>query len=70
KRRDTSGEVVAALGARSLDVVATLAVGGPVCVLSSADPACDGLEVALKGGQVGGTDYLLRAAAGTTQDAR
>ncbi|GAA3546028.1 four-carbon acid sugar kinase family protein [Nonomuraea rosea] len=63
---DTSGQVVAALGARSLDVVATLAAGGPVCVLSAEDPACDGLEVALKGGQVGGTDYFLRAAAGTT----
>ncbi|MGW6497452.1 four-carbon acid sugar kinase family protein [Nonomuraea angiospora] len=62
---DTSGQVVAALGARSLDVVASLAAGGPVCVLSSGDPACDGLEVALKGGQVGGDDYFLRAAAGT-----
>lgn len=62
---DTSGQVVAALDARSLDVVASLAAGGPVCVLSSADPACDGLEVALKGGQVGGADYFLRAADGT-----
>jgi uncharacterized protein YgbK (DUF1537 family) len=62
---DTSGQVVAALGARSLDVVAALAPGGPVCVLSSGDPACDGLEVALKGGQVGGADYFLRAADGT-----
>ncbi|MEU6714443.1 four-carbon acid sugar kinase family protein [Nonomuraea sp. NPDC046802] len=62
---DTSGQVVAALGARSLDVVATLAVGGPVCVLASDDPACDGLEIALKGGQVGDDDYFLRAATGT-----
>ncbi|MEV0389159.1 four-carbon acid sugar kinase family protein [Nonomuraea sp. NPDC050643] len=62
---DTSGQVVAELGARSLDVIGTLAVGGPVCVLASDDPACDGLEVALKGGQVGGDDYFLRAAAGT-----
>lgn len=61
---DTSGEVVAALGARALDVVGTLAVGGPVCVLASDDPACDGLEVALKGGQVGGPDFFLAAAAG------
>ncbi|WP_187414605.1 four-carbon acid sugar kinase family protein [Nonomuraea sp. PA05] len=62
---DTSGQVVTALGARALDVTATLAVGGPVCVLASDDPACDGLEVALKGGQVGGEDFFLRAAAGT-----
>ncbi|WP_236667928.1 nucleotide-binding domain containing protein, partial [Nonomuraea sp. K271] len=61
---DTSGEVVAALGARSLDVVASPAAGAPVCVLASDDPAVDGLQVALKGGQVGGDDYFLRAAAG------
>lgn len=59
---DTSGEVVAALGARSLDVVAALAPGAPVCVLTSDDPAYDGLEVALKGGQVGGDDYFLAVA--------
>ncbi|MEV4178622.1 four-carbon acid sugar kinase family protein [Nonomuraea sp. NPDC049709] len=58
---DTSGQVVAALGAYALDVVACLAVGGPVCVLASDDPACDGLEVALKGGQVGGDDFFLSA---------
>lgn len=62
---DTSGQVVAALGAHALDVVASLAVGGPVCVLSSDDPACDGLELALKGGQVGGPGYFLDAAIGT-----
>ncbi|GAA2205126.1 four-carbon acid sugar kinase family protein [Nonomuraea monospora] len=62
---DTSGLVVTALGARALDVTATLAVGGPVCVLASDDPACDGLEVALKGGQVGGEDFFLSAAGGT-----
>ncbi|KAB8196032.1 four-carbon acid sugar kinase family protein [Nonomuraea phyllanthi] len=62
---DTSGQVVASLGASSLDVVTSLAPGAPVCVLTSDNPACDGLEVALKGGQVGGGDYFLRAAAGT-----
>ncbi|MEV0823215.1 four-carbon acid sugar kinase family protein [Nonomuraea rubra] len=61
---DTSGQVVAALGARALDVAGTLAVGGAVCVLAADDPACDGLEVALKGGQVGGEDFFLRAALG------
>lgn len=61
---DTSGQVVSALGARALDVVGTLAVGGPVCVLASDDPACDGLQVALKGGQVGGEDFFLSAASG------
>ncbi len=59
---DTSGQVVAALGARALDVIGALTVGGPVCVLAADDPAFDGLEVALKGGQVGDDDYFLRAA--------
>jgi 3-oxoisoapionate kinase len=58
---DTSGQVVAALGVRALDVIGVLAVGGPVCVLAADDPAFDGLEVALKGGQVGDDDYFLRA---------
>jgi uncharacterized protein YgbK (DUF1537 family) len=64
---DTSGQVVTALGAHALDVVASLAVGGPVCVLAADDPAFDGLEVALKGGQVGGDDFFLRAAAGSAR---
>ncbi|MEV4564515.1 four-carbon acid sugar kinase family protein [Nonomuraea sp. NPDC049419] len=62
---DTSGQVVAALGAYALDVAGSLAVGGPVCVLSSDDPVVDGLEVALKGGQVGADDFFLRAAEGS-----
>ncbi|MET8865213.1 four-carbon acid sugar kinase family protein [Nonomuraea sp. NPDC004580] len=67
---DTSGQVVAALGAHALDVVGSLAVGGPVCVLSADDPAVDGLEVALKGGQVGPDDFFLRAAAGSLPTVR
>ncbi len=34
--------------------------GSPVCVATSADPQLDGIEIALKGGQVGGDDYFTR----------
>jgi 3-oxoisoapionate kinase len=50
---DTSGWTVRELGAESLEVIGLVAAGGPLCLLSSADPSIDGLEVLLKGGQVG-----------------
>ncbi|WP_182087311.1 four-carbon acid sugar kinase family protein [Aureimonas sp. ME7] len=34
--------------------------GSPVAIAHSDDPAFDGLEIALKGGQVGGDDYFSR----------
>lgn len=33
--------------------------GSPLCVAHSANPAVTGLEIALKGGQVGGDDYFV-----------
>jgi uncharacterized protein YgbK (DUF1537 family) len=33
--------------------------GSPLCTAASADPALDGLEIAMKGGQVGGDDYFV-----------
>ncbi len=32
--------------------------GSPLCTAHSRDPALDGLEIAMKGGQVGGDDYF------------
>ncbi|MBG1232423.1 four-carbon acid sugar kinase family protein [Aestuariivirga litoralis] len=34
--------------------------GSPLCLARSASPDFDGLEVAMKGGQVGGDDYFVR----------
>lgn len=34
--------------------------GSPVCLAYSANPAYDGLEVAMKGGQIGGDDYFFK----------
>jgi uncharacterized protein YgbK (DUF1537 family) len=33
--------------------------GSPLCAAASTDPALDGLEIAMKGGQVGGDDYFV-----------
>lgn len=33
--------------------------GSPLCTAASADPRLDGLEIAMKGGQVGGDDYFV-----------
>jgi uncharacterized protein YgbK (DUF1537 family) len=57
---DTSGRVARALGIYALEFAAPLAPGGPLCLARAQDPAFDGLEIALKGGQVGRPDYLER----------
>jgi uncharacterized protein YgbK (DUF1537 family) len=59
---DTSGHALTALGAEALSAVAPLAPGAPVCRLhTSADAAIDGLEVTLKGGQMGEPEFFLQA---------
>jgi uncharacterized protein YgbK (DUF1537 family) len=57
---DTAGGVLRHLGAETAEL-AGLAGGLPVCRLSSKRPELDGVEVLLKGGQVGGPDVLERA---------
>ncbi len=61
---DTSGHAMLAIGAEALEIVAPLAPGSPLMRLRSQDARHDGLEIALKGGQMGGPDLFLRAAAG------
>lgn len=59
---DTSGHALAALGAEALSTVAPLTTGVPLCqVHCRAEPALDGLEVALKGGQMGAPSFFLDA---------
>ncbi len=61
---DTSGHAMLAIGAEALEIVAPLAPGAPLMRLRSQDARHDGLEIALKGGQMGGPDFFLRAASG------
>jgi uncharacterized protein YgbK (DUF1537 family) len=62
---DTSSQVAKALAPDGMVVAARLARGAPLCRFVSADPRLDGLEVALKGGQMGEADFFVRASAGS-----
>lgn len=55
---DTSSRLVRAIGAESLRLVANPFGNVVMCALSSDDPAIDGLEIVLKGGQVGPVDLF------------
>ncbi|ACL58350.1 four-carbon acid sugar kinase family protein [Methylobacterium nodulans] len=55
---DTSGRAAAMLGIDALTALAPMAPGSPLCRAHGADGAPEGLEVALKGGQVGRPDFF------------
>ena len=61
---DTSSHAVQQLGLHALTVAAPLAPGCPLCHGHSDDPALAGLEIALKGGQMGQEDFFHRAKTG------
>src|SRR5205814_1758170 len=63
---DTSGHVAEALGIDALEMAAPLAPGVPLCMARSTDSAIEGLEIAFKGGQVGGEDFFGRLRQGTS----
>lgn len=55
---DTSSHGVAQLGIDALSWAAPVERGAPLVRAHSADPAIDGLELVLKGGQMGGEDFF------------
>ena len=55
---DTSGHAAAMLGIDALTAIAPIAPGSPLCRAHSLDLTRDGLQIALKGGQVGGDDFF------------
>lgn len=57
---DSSGAVAAALDVQALTLQARLVPGAPLCRAWSGRPARDGLEIVLKGGQMGGDDFFGR----------
>lgn len=63
---DTSGHAAERLGIDALTAIAPLAPGSPLCRAHAADPARDGLQLALKGGQVGGETFLRAVRDGTS----
>ena len=63
---DTSGHALQAMGIYALTAIAPLASGAPLCRASS-DREHAGIEIALKGGQVGGVDLFSVARDGNNR---
>lgn len=55
---DSSGEVASALGIEALTVMAGLEPGAPLCKAASDNARMNGLEIVLKGGQMGGVSFF------------
>jgi uncharacterized protein YgbK (DUF1537 family) len=55
---DTAGRITQALGIWALQIGRSVGVPAPLCHVYSTSPEMNGLEVAYKGGQVGGDDYF------------
>ena len=65
---DTSSQVTQVLAPDALTIAARLAPGAPLCRMHSSAKALDGIEVALKGGQMGDVHFFDRARRGTHFD--
>jgi 3-oxoisoapionate kinase len=63
---DTSGHAASTLGVYALTAVAPVAPGSPLCRAHSDDTDVAGLEIALKGGQVGRPDFFCTVKRGGT----
>jgi 3-oxoisoapionate kinase len=61
---DTSGRAASMLGIDALTAIAPLAPGSPLCRAHAARADRNGLEIALKGGQVGAPDFFIAAKRG------
>jgi 3-oxoisoapionate kinase len=57
---DTSSHAVGELGIHALTWAASLEPGAPLCRAHAQAPELDGLQLVLKGGQVGGDDFFER----------
>jgi uncharacterized protein YgbK (DUF1537 family) len=62
---DSSGEVASSLGITALSVLAAMAPGAPLCRVWSNSPRRDGLEIVLKGGQMGEASFFGACLKGT-----
>ncbi|TDF90542.1 four-carbon acid sugar kinase family protein [Paenibacillus piri] len=61
---DTSGYLVKELGIYALELLEPLVPGGPLCRAYAEEAGLDGLELSLKGGQVGPPEYFLQVLEG------
>ncbi|TRZ40504.1 four-carbon acid sugar kinase family protein [Niallia circulans] len=57
---DTSGYATRELGVTALEIAAPISPGAPLNICYSSDSTVNGIELALKGGQLGQEDYFVR----------
>ena len=55
---DTAGAVARELGIESMEMVAALTRGSPLCRVTAPNSPADGVEVTFKGGQIGKVDFF------------
>jgi uncharacterized protein YgbK (DUF1537 family) len=55
---DTCGHVLKQLSIYVLEFIVPLGIAAPLCRASSSNPQLDGMEIALKGGQLGDIDFF------------
>jgi uncharacterized protein YgbK (DUF1537 family) len=65
---DTCSHAVPELDATALTVAGRLSPGAPLCTVHADTPATDGVEVALKGGQLGDEAYFPRVRDGRPEE--
>jgi len=63
---DTSSQITQVLAPDALEIEARLAPGAPLCRVISQQPHLAKLQLALKGGQMGGADYFVKARQGSS----
>ncbi|QPC42816.1 four-carbon acid sugar kinase family protein [Kaustia mangrovi] len=61
---DTAGRAGGALGLYALEAMVPVAPGAPLCLAHAKERRLEGLQIAFKGGQIGGPDYFGRVRAG------
>ncbi|TWC69595.1 four-carbon acid sugar kinase family protein [Herbaspirillum sp. SJZ099] len=61
---DTSSQITQVLGPDALEISAKLAPGAPLCQVISDKEELRGLEISLKGGQMGNADFFVTALRG------
>lgn len=64
---DTSSQITSVLAPDALEIEARLSPGAPLCRVISNKPHLKGMQIALKGGQMGDASYFVRALRGTSQ---
>ena len=62
---DTSSYAARALGIEAVEMICPLIPGAPLCTAHAPGSPVDGMEINLKGGQVGGEDYFGKLLEGT-----